>query len=473
MFTDLHKFSRLPRRASSIGLLLSILFFCYGNAYAGFLYLLNDDSAGSRIYGFSVDETTGALTALPGFPVTPGNGGINSIVSERMAADPANNRLYVINDSSDSVSAYSIDPASGAITPIPFSPIALGTGSWNTIRVHPSGSPMIVTHNASAGGARSFVITQTTATEAAGSPFPLGGPTAFSSSFSHDGNYFYAGGNTGTTIAGFSVNTSDGVLTTLPGSPFPVGASNPVAHAVDAAGRYYVVDTADAIRVFTSTDGALTPVNGNPFISGLTQRRYSQVHPNGNFYFVAGNSGNNVGAYAISGSGAETIVTPVAGSPYPTGATTANVLALNQTGTFLYVGNRISRSVTTFSVNTDTGVLTNLGSQPSNTLGTTGAINGIAYLASGTLVAQADISGRITDSSGTGVGNVTIRLTGGTGPNLAAITNPFGYYRFQAVPTGSTYVLTPLRKMYTFSPPNRVIMHTDEVSDADFTGQQN
>src|SRR5688500_15617035 len=85
-------------------------------AHAGWLYVLNDDSTGSRIYGFQVNETTGGLTLLPGFPVNPGNGGINSIVSERMVADRANHRLYVINDSSDTVSAYSIDPATGAIT---------------------------------------------------------------------------------------------------------------------------------------------------------------------------------------------------------------------------------------------------------------------------------------------------------------------------------------------------------------------
>ena len=46
----------------------------------------------------------------------------------------------------------------------------------------------------------------------------------------------------------------------------------------------------------------------------------------------------------------------------------------------LYVANRLSRNITTFSVNTGTGALTSLGVQPGNTLGTTGAINGIAYL---------------------------------------------------------------------------------------------
>lgn len=361
---------------------LAAAFFFLGNtsARAGWLYALNDDSTGSRIYGFAVNETTGALTLLGGFPVNAGNGGINSIVSERMVADRANNRLYVINDSSDSVSAYSINPSNGSITPLPFSPIALGAGAWNTIAVHPAGSPLIISNNATNGAALSFNVTATTATPAAGSPFTVTGAAGFSSSFSRDGNYFYVGGNIGMTIAGFSVNQATGVLTPLAGTPFNSGATGPLAYAADAAGRLFTVTAANEVRIFTSSSGILSPVTGNPFASGLTQRRFGLIHPNGNFYIVAGNTGNNVGVYQISGSGAATTVAPVTGSPFATGGTTANVLATNQTGNFLYVGNRISRNLTTFSVNPGTGQLTSLGVQAGNTLGTVGAINGIAYV---------------------------------------------------------------------------------------------
>ncbi len=450
-----------------------MLFFGHGNVQAGFLYVLNDNSAGSQIFGFSVNESTGALTALSGFPVLPGNGGINSIVSERMIADRTNNRLYVINDASDSVSAYSVDSASGALTAMPFSPIALGTGSWNTIVVHPSGSPLIVTHNASAGGARSFHITPSTATEVAGSPFPLGGPTAFSSTFSQNGDYFYAGGNTGTTIAGFSVVAATGILTALPGSPFPAGGTSAIAYAADAAERLFAVDNTFNVRVFTSSSGVLSPVTGNPFPSGLTQRRFGIIHPNGNFYIVAGNSGNNVGVFQISGSGAATTVTPVLGSPFPTGATTANVLAANQTGSFLYVGNRISRSVTTFSVNTSTGQLTNLGSQAANTLGTTGAINGIGYLPDA-IVSNADIGGRVTSEFGSFTGQTIITITSSDNEiNRSVPVNPFGYYNFDGLPTGKTYTITPLRKATTFTPENLVIALSANVADANFSASPN
>ena len=463
-------FRRLRNRA--VSLIVALLLIPAG-ANAGFLYLLNDSDAGSRIYGFQVNESTGALTPLAGFPVNALNGGINSIVSERMTVDPLNRRLYVINDSSDSVSAYSIDPATGAITPLPFSPIALGAGNWNSIAVHPSGAVLIVSNGSSGAGSLSFNITPTTATPAPGNPFLVGATSAFSSTFSRDGGYFYVGGNTGTVIAGFSVNPSSGVLTPLPGSPFPAGGTSTIAYAMDSAGRFFGVDNAFNIRVFTTSSGVLSPVTGNPFPSGLTQRRFGLIHPNGDFYIVAGNSGNNVGVYRISGSGSGTTVAPVSGSPFATGGTTANCLAITASGNFLYVGNRISRNVTSFSVNSSTGVLTSLGLQPSNTLGTTGAINGCGYLPDA-VVSNAAIGGRITDVNGNGVPKVIVRLTSMDGMTpLQALTNGFGYYSFSGISTGATYTLTPIRKGYNFTPPSITFVHTNDATNQNFMAAQN
>jgi 6-phosphogluconolactonase len=449
----------------TILVLFLLIMFAAVDAQAGYLYVLNDDSAGSRIYGFSVDETTGALTPLSGFPVVPGSGGIGSIVSERMVADTANYRLYVLNDGSDSFSAYNIDPATGGLSPMPFSPISLGTGTWNTVRVHPSGSPLIVTNGASGGGSMSFKISSSGAVLAAGSPFPLGGVSAFSSIFSHDGNYFYTGGNTGTAIAGFSVDTATGILTTLAGSPFPAGAANPIAYAVDPEGRLFTMHSTDTLAAFTSSAGVLTGVAGNPFLSGMSQRRYGVYHPAG-FYMIAGNTGNNVGVFRIEGSGSATTLTPVSGSPFATGATTANVLALTASGGHLYVGNRISRSVTTFAVDGGTGQLTNLGSQPSNTLGTVGAINGMAYVPDS--VANANISGHVAGITATADNTLITLSSDDNSILLSTRANNFGRYRFASLPTGKTYTVTAIRKGTVFTPAERVIVLSGNVSNADF-----
>lgn len=458
-------FSYMLRRFFTLFVILAtaIVLAAPASSYAGFLYVLNDDSAGSNIYGFQVNESSGALTALPGFPISPGLGGINSIVSERMIVDATNARLYVINDTSDTVSAYSINRSTGALTAMPFSPIALGTGNFNSIAVHPSGSPLIVANNGTL--VLSYVITPTTATPAMGSPYSYTGTSGFSSEISTDGNFYYVGGNTGSNIAGFSIDASTGVLTALPGSPFPAGASNVLAYAVDNSGRLFSVDSVDAIRIFTSSSGALSPVTGNPFISGLTQRRFGIMHPNQNFYIVAGNTGNNVGVYQVSGSGAATTVAAVAGSPFATGGTTANCLAITGSGNFLYVGNRISRNVTTFSVNGSTGVLTSLGVQPSNTLGSVGAINGIGYMPD---AVPADISGYVSNGT-SGVPGVIVRLTSSDmSVDIATRTNQFGRFSFSGVLTGRTYTVTPIGKGYTFDPASRQIDLTGDVTDADF-----
>jgi 6-phosphogluconolactonase len=449
-----------------------VLLFPAAEARGGFLYLLNDDLSGSRIYGFSVNETTGALAPLDGFPILPGSGGNNSIVSERMVADVANSRLYVINDGSNTVAAYSVDRATGALTLLPFSPIALGTGNWNSIAVHPSGSPLIVSNGLSNTGSLSFAVTSTTAIPAPGNPYLVGATSAFSSTFNSNGDYFYVGGNTGTVIAGFSVNTSNGALTTLPGSPFPAGGTSCIAYAMDASGRFFSVDNAFNVRIFTTADGILSPVAGNPFPSGMTQRRFGLVHPNGNFYIVAGNTGNNVGVFAITGTGGSTAVAAVSGSPFPTGATTANVIALNQSGEILFVGNRISRSVTTFSVNTATGQLTNLGSQPSNTMGTFGAINGIGYMPDA--VSNATVAGKISFKSGQAAPRTLISIVSTDNEiQMSTTSNNFGYYRFPDLPTGKTYTLTPTGKGISFAPPSIEITLSADVTNANFVAAEN
>src|SRR5688500_7058139 len=123
-------FERFLKGLSALCLALLLLTV---HAQAGFLYVLNDDPAGSRIYGFDVNESTGALTLLPGFPVATGGNGGTGLVCERMAIDTINRRLFAVNDNSDSVSAFSIDLTTGALTALPFSPVSIGTGTWNAI----------------------------------------------------------------------------------------------------------------------------------------------------------------------------------------------------------------------------------------------------------------------------------------------------------------------------------------------------
>ena len=81
-----------------VAILIGVLvLFDIAPAQAGFLYALNDNASGNQIYGFSVNETTGHLTSLPGFPLATGGIGSSNTVSYRVAYDSLNARLYVIS----------------------------------------------------------------------------------------------------------------------------------------------------------------------------------------------------------------------------------------------------------------------------------------------------------------------------------------------------------------------------------------
>ncbi|CAA9407868.1 MAG: hypothetical protein AVDCRST_MAG74-2048 [uncultured Pyrinomonadaceae bacterium] len=356
----------------------SVLLFCLEAKAASFLYAINDNAAGNQIYGFSVNETSGALTALAGFPVATGFNGGGSTNLEMITIDRLNKRLYAINRGSNNISAYSINDATGGLAVLPFSPIA-GIANERVIKVHPSGSPLIVGGDEIA----SYVISSTSATPAAGSPYSPGANVSpAGATFSRDGNYFYTGGNLGDFFAGFAVNPGSGVLSALPGSPFNSGNQTPNPTATDATGRLFVINSRQALtRVYTTAAGVPAQVAGSPFANGLTSfASDGEVHPNGNFFMLADRTGNRIGVYQISGSGADTTLTAVAGSPFATGGTSSIALAFNQTGNFLFVGNGTSRNITTFSVNTSTGELTNRVVQTANALGAAGLINGIAYI---------------------------------------------------------------------------------------------
>ncbi|MGC2235791.1 MAG: G8 domain-containing protein [Pyrinomonadaceae bacterium] len=84
--------------------------------------------------------------------------------------------------------------------------------------------------------------------------------------------------------------------------------------------------------------------------------------------------------------------------------------------------------------------------------------------------ATVNIGGRVMMPDGiTGLPRAKVVLTGGNLTEARTITtNPFGYYNFDSLPTGQTYVLTVGSKQYRFSPPSLVITPSDNIQNADF-----
>jgi hypothetical protein len=83
--------------------------------------------------------------------------------------------------------------------------------------------------------------------------------------------------------------------------------------------------------------------------------------------------------------------------------------------------------------------------------------------------APATVGGRVTDEFGRGVGMVSVQISSLNGAfSSSVMTNAFGYFQFDGVPTGVTYIITPRNKKYSFSPDHMVYTHLDQVTDLGF-----
>src|SRR5262249_600462 len=85
------------------------------NTSAGVAYAVNISTGASDIYGPKVDLRTGVLT-----PLGPGFGGVTSPSS--IAIEPSAKFAYVSNFTESKISAFAINPNTGALTIVPGSP---------------------------------------------------------------------------------------------------------------------------------------------------------------------------------------------------------------------------------------------------------------------------------------------------------------------------------------------------------------
>jgi 6-phosphogluconolactonase len=227
--------------------------------------------------------------------------------------------VYVANESSNNVSAYSIG-ANGALTPVPGSPFAAGTQP-QSVAVDPTAKFAYVAN--------------------------LGVPPDF----------------IGNNISAYSIG-ANGALTPVPGSPFAAG-SRPALVAVDPTGRFAYVANAGIFPINGSVsaysigaNGALTQVPGSPFAAGNSPNSVA-VDPTAKFAYVANFNGNNVSAFSIGANGA---LTPVPGSPFAAGNSPFSV-TVDPTGKFAYVANASSNNVSAFSIGAN-GALTPVPGSP-------------------------------------------------------------------------------------------------------------
>jgi len=329
-----------------------------------FLYVVGQGD--NSIHAFD-EKSTGDLSgvAVPSFATIPRPVSI--------ALHPSRNFLYVPNQTSNTVSGFTIDHTSGVLTPI-------GTALAPTPVCNPGvcSNPIGIAVNS--GGQFLFVLNQGSASPAvpasisvfnidqtrgllspiAGSPFAFASLSAPNPQFlaiSPTQGFLYVSNGAAGNISAFAIGTS-GALTEL-GSPVSLGAGAVAAGlAIDPKGQFlYAADSANnKIASFNVAGGPLAAVGSFP---AGTKPVAVTVDNTSSFVYAANQGSNDVSAFTTA-SGA---LTQVAGSPYlvqPTGSVGTPqpiFLTVDVSNTFLYVANFGSSSISAFGIKSSDGTL--------------------------------------------------------------------------------------------------------------------
>lgn len=168
-------------------------------------------------------------------------------------------------------------------------------------------------------------------------------------------------------IDGFSVSNTDGSLSALAGSPFPMGTASGGPASLTLFGNLlYAASTDGSIVAFhVAPSGSLTILSGSPFAAGAMPLQIlpfsSESVPNTTFFFAAdfADANGSISGYSLSQAG---VLTPLPGSPVPTlsGSGPAGML---QGGKFLDVALEHADAIEVFSVSA-TGGLSSIPGSP-------------------------------------------------------------------------------------------------------------
>jgi 6-phosphogluconolactonase (cycloisomerase 2 family) len=289
-----------------------------------FAYVANTGSNNISVY--NIDLGSGVLTEITGSG-SPFAAGMNPYsVTVAVIQSSGEQFAYVANYSSNSISAYKIDPGSGALTNL--TTVAAGTNPYS-VTVDPPGNFAYVA-NTGDKTISAYTIdpnagTLTAVTGSPGSPFPAGANPYFVTVtvIPSVGEFAYVANTGDKTISVYSINLLSGALIPL-GAPVTAGA-NPyfvTVTVIPSVGEFaYVANTGDKTISVYRIDmyGELYAVEV-PVATGRAPNSVTVVLLSGKeFAYTANYSDSNISGYGIDSTGALTEITGSPGSPFPAG----------------------------------------------------------------------------------------------------------------------------------------------------------
>ena len=186
---------------------------------SNFVYISNSDVG--LITAFSLDSATGTLTPIPGSPFGAGSG------VSGLTTDPNSRYLYAANNSDNTVSAYTIDSGTGTLKKILGSPYGLGTASGPRGVATDTTGTFLYVANAGSNNVSAFMIENGTGQLSqvnAGTPYSVGTSPVFIL-VEPAGQYLYVGNQGSTNVSGFTYDSTTGKLTAISGAPFSLGSA--------------------------------------------------------------------------------------------------------------------------------------------------------------------------------------------------------------------------------------------------------
>jgi 6-phosphogluconolactonase (cycloisomerase 2 family) len=320
---------------------------------------------GGYVSMYTINPTTGVLASI-GPPVST-----NDVGTDSVTIDPFGKFAYVANeglyDTDGSVSAYSIEPTTGALTSTSggISGTSPGFCCFTAVAVHPSDKFAYVANGDSFP--RSVSMYTINGANGALTYFGTIAAEGFPTSVVVDpsGQFVYVAAETDSGTPGpgsvsmYAINATTGALTSIgtiaTGTMIAESSSNSIA--VDPTGAYAYVTNSGSNNVsmfsINATTGVLT--SGGLIDAGTTPISVA-VDPTGKFAYVTNIGSNDVSMYTINGTtGALTSIGTIAAGSNPTSVT------IHPSGKFAYVTNSVSNDVSIFSIDGVTGALTLIG----------------------------------------------------------------------------------------------------------------
>lgn len=314
------------------------------------LFVFTGGSNGQvRVFGFN--STTGALTSLG--TTAAGSG------SSFLAIDVPRARLYVTNEGSNQIAAFTLNTADAGLTFLnrvssggngPAHVSVDRTGRYVFAANYNGGTVAVIPVNSSGLAAPSQTISS------------LGQAHQI---FTDPTNRFaYVPCKLDDKVAQYSFNA--GTLTALNPASMPTDAGAGPRHLAlhpTLARAYLINELGNTLQTLdVSTSGTLSSLQTLPTLpSTFTMTNTAAevaVHPNGQFVFGSNRGHDSIATWRVDQStGLLTFVAHTA-----TGGATPRHFSLDSSGHWMVVGNQDSNTLTVFSVNSTTGALTSVGS---------------------------------------------------------------------------------------------------------------